>query len=110
MRQVISGSNLSNMALKFDIRKNFDTMRWGFLLLILKSFCFCDKFCDWIRSILESARISILFNGSPKGYFSCDRDVVLGNPLSPLLFCLGGDFLSCLILRFVQQGRFLHMH
>lgn len=55
------------MTLKIDIRKAFDTLEWDILLAILHSFGFSGKFCDWILSILESARISILINGSTQG-------------------------------------------
>ena len=82
------------MALKVDIRKAFDYMDWGFIHSILLSFGFSSHFCDWISAILKSANLSILLNGSPKGYFSCSRGVRQGDPLSPLLFCLAEEYLN----------------
>lgn len=48
---------------------------------------FSSRFVDMITGILNSARLLILINGSPYGYFSCSRGVRQGDPLSPLLFC-----------------------
>ncbi|XP_019425141.1 PREDICTED: uncharacterized protein LOC109334024 [Lupinus angustifolius] len=52
-----------NLAIKLDIKKAFDTMDWTFLLDTLKAFGFNHKFCNWIKAILHSARLSILING-----------------------------------------------
>jgi len=38
-----------NLALKIDISKAFDTLDWNFLIKFLKTFGFCDKFCNWIK-------------------------------------------------------------
>lgn len=81
------------MSVKVDIRKAFDTMGWNFLLLVLKTFGFHPVFCDWIRAILHSARLSVLVNGSIVGVFPCKRRVRQGDPLSPLLFCLAEEML-----------------
>lgn len=99
-----SRTQFGNFAMKIDIKKAFDTMRWNFLLTVLQLFGFCPTFCLWIRTILESSRISILLNGSPKGYFRCERGVRQGDPLSLLLFCLGEDYLSRLLASLVRQG------
>lgn len=69
------------MALKIDRRTSFDTLECDFLLAVSQSFGFSGKFSDWILSILEFARIFILLNGSPQGYFGCSRGVCQGNPL-----------------------------
>lgn len=81
-----------HLAMKIDIRKAFDSIKWPFFIEVLKCFGFSETFKDWIASILKSAKISVLFDGSPKGYFSCTLGVGQGDPLSPLLFCLAEDF------------------
>ncbi|XP_062014240.1 uncharacterized protein LOC133730715 [Rosa rugosa] len=93
-----------NVAIKFDVAKAFDTLNWDFLRRVLNAFGFHATFVEWISSILASARLSILFNGSPVGFFSCSRGVRQGDPLSPLLFCLAEEVLSRGILRLVDMG------
>lgn len=50
------------------------------------------------------ARISILINGSPKGYFKCSRWVRQGDHLSPLLFGIVEEFLSRYLLHLTSTG------
>lgn len=74
-----------NLALKIDISKAFDTLRWDFLLKVLNCFGFNSTFCHWIHVILQSAKVSISINGSQHGFFNCNRGVRQGDPLSPLI-------------------------
>lgn len=83
-----------NVAIKVDVIKAFDTLSWDFLLQALKAFGFSHKFLNWISFILKSARLSVVVNGSLHGYFSCERGVQQGDPLSPILFCLAEEVLS----------------
>lgn len=85
------------MALKLDIRKAFDTMRWSFLLEVLDCMVFDQHFRDLINSILHFARLSISINGKLEGYFSCSRGVRQGDPLSPFLFAIGEEVLSLMM-------------
>lgn len=88
-----------NISLKFDIK---DTLDWNFLLKVLKAFGFHFRFCEWIWTILHSAKLSFIVNGSIIGYFDCKRGVRQGGTLSPLLFCLAEDVLSRSISLLVQ--------
>ncbi|XP_057779773.1 uncharacterized protein LOC130998369 [Salvia miltiorrhiza] len=93
-----------NMACKIDIKKAFDTLRWDFLLSVLKVSGYDDTFIRWIEIILHSARFSILYNGRLHEYFSCPRGVRQGDPLSPILFGIAEDFLSVLFKNCVTSG------
>jgi len=83
-----------NIAFKINISKAIDTLEWSFLLKFLNAFGFNEKFCGWIKEILESAKLSISVNGKQNGFFNCKRGVRQGDPSSPLLFCLVEDVLS----------------
>lgn len=83
-----------SMAIKVDITKAFDTVSWEFLSQVLSCMGFSVRFCNMVTGILSSARLSILINDSPNGYFSYSRGVCQGDPLSPPpLFCLAEEAL-----------------
>ncbi|XP_062028868.1 uncharacterized protein LOC133744853 [Rosa rugosa] len=83
-----------NVGIKVDIAKAFDTLNWQFLFQVLHHFGFSPDFVNYVNTILNSARLSVMINGSPKGYFPCARGVRQGDPLSPLLFCIAEEALS----------------
>ncbi|XP_024178419.1 uncharacterized protein LOC112184393 [Rosa chinensis] len=76
-----------------------------FLPRVLHEFGFSQSFVDWVRTILHSARLSVLINGSPHGFFSCDRGVRQGDPLSTILFCLAEEVLSRGLANLFSAGR-----
>ena len=58
-KQVFGG----NLAIRFDIKKVFDTLDWNFLLGVLDAFSFSKVFCNWILAILQLANLSFGVNG-----------------------------------------------
>ncbi|XP_026399783.1 uncharacterized protein LOC113295670 [Papaver somniferum] len=83
-----------NVGLKLDISQAFDTVSWSFVLEVFRRYGFSENWCSWILNILSSARVSVLINGSPEGFFSINRGLRQGDPSSPLIFVLIEDVLS----------------
>ncbi|WOG84202.1 hypothetical protein DCAR_0103384 [Daucus carota subsp. sativus] len=94
------------MVLKLDFEKAFDTVKWEFLFEVLAKMNFDQKWIGWIKGLLETARVSILVNGSPTKEFVPSRGLRQGDPLSPLLFNLVGEVLSSMLHKTSQKGIF----
>ncbi|XP_059451183.1 uncharacterized protein LOC132181985 [Corylus avellana] len=60
---------------------------------------FCSNWITWIRACISSTSFSILLNGSPFGFFSPERGLRQGDPLSPFLFIIGSEVFSRLMYR-----------
>ena len=81
------------VALKIDFEKAFDTIEHKAILEILKCKGFPPLVLKWVKEILTSGSSSILLNGVPGKKFHCRRGVRQGDPLSLILYVLGGDLL-----------------
>ncbi|XP_026383538.1 uncharacterized protein LOC113279035 [Papaver somniferum] len=93
-----------NFGLKIDITQAYDSLSWNFLFQVMSKFGVSDTSIHWLQVLLKSARISVLVNGGPAGYFKVGRWLRQGDPLSPLLFVLAEDALSRNITSMIQQG------
>ncbi|RVW69946.1 Transposon TX1 uncharacterized 149 kDa protein [Vitis vinifera] len=66
---------------------------------------FGEKWAGWIRWCISTASFSVLINGSPAGFFQSTRGLRQGDPISPYLFVLGMEALSCLINKADSQDQ-----
>ena len=62
------------------------------------------KWIRWINWCISTASFSVLINGSPAGFFGSSRGLRQGDPLSPYLFVIGMEALSCLLKRAVEDN------
>ena len=91
---------------KLDIEKAYDHIMWDFILQTIERMGFGPKWIRWIHWCISTASFSVMFNGSPAGFFRSSRGLRQGDPLSPYLFVVGMEVLSCLIKRAVE-GNFI---
>ncbi|XP_026410014.1 uncharacterized protein LOC113305128 [Papaver somniferum] len=65
---------------------------------------FGEKWRKWIHCCVEFARFSVLVNGSATGYFKNEKGISKGDPISPFLFLLVGEFLTSMIKKSQEKG------
>ncbi|XP_026430512.1 uncharacterized protein LOC113327547 [Papaver somniferum] len=98
-----------NVGLKLDISQAYDSVSWEFLMKVLRKYGFSSSWCDWLIALFQSAKISVLVNGGPSGFFSVGRGLRKGDLLSHILFVLMEDVLSINISKLVEMGKILPM-
>ena len=91
---------------KLDIEKAYDSISWEFLYRVMNRMGFGTRWLSWIKWCISTASFSVLFNGSPTGFFPSSKGLRQGDPLSPYLFVIGMEALSCLINRAVEGNYF----
>lgn len=89
--------NEGGLLLKVDLVKAYDQVDWEFQINILQEMNFGVKWVSWMKNYISSTSLAILVNGSPTDFFSIEKGLRQGDPLSPLLFSLCVNGLSCLL-------------
>uniref|UniRef100_A0A8R7VIM3 Reverse transcriptase domain-containing protein n=1 Tax=Triticum urartu TaxID=4572 RepID=A0A8R7VIM3_TRIUA len=79
----------SALLLKLDIKKAFDSVKWGYFLEVLQWLGFPPKFRAWIAALLSTSSSRIMLNRVPGPPIKHGSGFRQGDPLSP----------SCLSLR-----------
>ena len=94
------------MVCKLDIEKAYDSISWEFLYQVMGRMGFGSRWLSWIKWCISTASFLVLFNGSLAGFFPSSKGLRQGYPLSPYLFVIGMEALSCLINRAIE-GNYL---
>ncbi|RVW32762.1 putative ribonuclease H protein [Vitis vinifera] len=118
-RQILDASLIANEAIhsmqnsggggilcKLDIEKAYDHVNWSFLFWLMEMMGFGAKWISWIQWCIGTVSFSVLINGTSSGFFKSSRGLRQGDPLSPYLFVIVMEALSCLLKR-AKEGGFL---
>lgn len=91
---------------KLDIEKVNDHLTWEFLINTFKQMGFRRRWLSWMDFCIKTTRFSIIVNGEPVVFFSVERGLGQGDPLSPFLLILAMEGLNSL-MRVASQDNWI---
>ncbi|XP_074278317.1 uncharacterized protein LOC141601910 [Silene latifolia] len=93
------------MAIKVDMSKAYDRLRWNFIEATLLFMGFPHHIIRLIMNCIKTVSYEILINGNPGNAFLPKSGIRQGDPLSPYLFALCTEVLSQLLLDAEESHR-----
>ena len=82
-----------------DFEKAFDSVSWNFLYTVLEAFGFDENFINWIKLFNNGIQEYITQCGILSQPMPIERGCRQGDPITPYLFLLVVEVLSCLIVQ-----------
>jgi hypothetical protein len=91
-------------ALKIDMLKAYDRVEWDYLRRVLQKLGFHESWISSVMRCVSSVRYAIRINGELTETFYPTRGLRQGDPISPYLFLLCAEGLSCLLKKKEKEG------
>ena len=85
------------LAAKLDMSKAYDHIEWSYLEKVMDSIGFSSRWIQLVMECVRSVSYSIVVNGNSCDNIIPSRGLSQGDPLSPFLFLLCAEGLSCKI-------------
>ncbi|XP_060195288.1 uncharacterized protein LOC132624540 [Lycium barbarum] len=99
-------NNGGNVAFKIDMNKAYDRLSSYFLCAVMRKMGFDEKVIFIIWNMLANNWYSEVVNGKRHGFFKSQRGVKQGDPISPALFIIAAESLSCMLNELYNNPRF----
>lgn len=95
------------MAIKIDMEKTYDRLRWGFILETLEDANIPAKVIRLIMNYVSSSTMQVIWNGGVTDAFIPTRGVRQRDPMSPYLFVMTVEKLGHAINKKVSDGSWM---
>ena len=92
------------MALKLDMSKAYDRVKWAYMEKVLVQLGFHDRWVKLMMACITTASYSALINGESHGHIIPTGGLRQGDPLSPYLFLMCTEGLHGLITSVANNG------
>ena len=87
--------NIPGLLVFIDFKKAFDSVEWSNLYQCLEIFNFGPDFIRWVKTFYKNIQSCTINNGMASNFFSLERGVHQGDPLSLSFYCSSGNASNC---------------
>ena len=90
-------ANTPFFALKIDMMKAYDRVEWTYLKAVMCKLGFSNEWISTVMRCVTNVRYAVRINGELSEPFVPTRGLRQADPISPYLFLICGEGLSCLM-------------